>query len=136
MTDFTPKHQTKYSAGADLIAAVETHILPNETVLVSTGYYFSDEVLNKLQSNRLVVNLHARSSLAWKKQLLLMNGVGVIDADYTDEIKVMYRNMGTEVVVLQEGERIAQLVPLAFVSDIFDTIDNTREGGFGATGTK
>ena len=130
----TPKHQTKFSAGADLIAAEDTIINPNQTVLVSTGYFFSEEVLSKLQKYNLVLNLHARSSLAWKKNLLLMNGVGVIDADYSDEIKVMYRNVGLEPVKLEKGERIAQLVPLTYVSNIFEVIENERNGGFGSSG--
>ena len=130
----TPKHQTKFAAGADLIAAEDTIINPNQTVLVSTGYFFSEEVLSKLQKYNLVVNLHARSSLAWKKNLLLMNGVGVIDADYSDEIKVMYRNVGLEPVKLEKGERIAQLVPLTYVSNIFEVIENERNGGFGSSG--
>ena len=135
VTEFTPKHQTKFSAGADLIAAEDTIINPNQTVLVSTGYFFSEEVLLKLQKHNLVVNLHSRSSLAWKKNLLLMNGVGVIDADYKDEIKVMYRNVGLEPVKLEKGERIAQLVPLAYVSNIFEVIENERNGGFGSSGS-
>ena len=136
VTEFTPKHQTKFSAGADLIAAEDTIINPNQTVLVSTGYFFSEDVLSKLQKYNLVVNLHARSSLAWKKNLLLMNGVGVIDADYRDEIKVMYRNVGLEPIKLEKGERIAQLVPLAYVSDIFEVIENERNGGFGSSGSR
>ena len=136
VTEFTPKHQTKFSAGADLIAAEDTIINPNQTVLVSTGYFFSEEVLSKLQKYNLVLNLHARSSLAWKKNLLLMNGVGVIDADYRDEIKVMYRNVGLEPIKLEKGERIAQLVPLAYVSDIFEVIENERNGGFGSSGSR
>lgn len=135
VTEFTPKHQTKFSAGADLIAAEDTIINPNQTVLVSTGYFFSEEVLLKLQKHNLVVNLHSRSSLAWKKNLLLMNGVGVIDADYNGEIKVMYRNVGLEPVKLEKGERIAQLVPLAYVSNIFEVIENERNGGFGSSGS-
>lgn len=131
----TPKHQTKFSAGADLIAVEDTVIKPSQTVLVSTGYFFSEDVLSKLQKYNLVVNLHARSSLAWKKNLLLMNGVGVIDADYMDEIKVMYRNVGLEPVKLEKGERIAQLVPLAYVSNIFEVIENERNGGFGSSGS-
>lgn len=133
--NFKPKHQTKFSAGADLIAAEDTFIKPSQTVLVSTGYFFSEDVLSKLQKYNLVVNLHARSSLAWKKNLLLMNGVGVIDADYRDEIKVMYRNVGLEPIKLEKGERIAQLVPLAYVSNIFEVIENERNGGFGSSGS-
>ena len=131
----TPKHQTKFSAGADLIAAEDTIIKPNQTALVSTGYFFSEDELSKLQKYNLVVNLHARSSLAWKKNLLLMNGVGVIDADYKDEIKVMYRNMGDFPITLEKGERIAQLVPLAYVGGIFEVVENERSGGFGSSGS-
>ena len=46
----------------------------------------------------------------------------------------MYRNVGLEPVKLEKGERIAQLVPLTYVSNIFEVIENERNGGFGSSG--
>lgn len=122
------KRQTKYSAGADLTCSKQTVIEPNQTVLVPTDYYIDNH------ETSMFYMLCARSSVALKKNLLLMNGVGVIDSDYKDEVKVMYRNVGTEPVVLEKGERIAQIIPLAYLP-LFEALDNERDGGFGSSGT-
>lgn len=122
------KRQTKYSAGADLICSKETTILPNNTVLVPTNYYVEQ------QEYPMFYMLCARSSVSLNKNLILMNGVGIIDSDYKDEVKVMYRNVGTEPITLEKGERIAQIIPLSYLP-LFEALDNEREGGFGSSGT-
>ena len=124
----TPTHQTTGSAGADLVCAKTVIIEPNQTVLVSTGAY----VPSGLPSG-VALLLIARSSVALKKRLLLSNGVGLIDSDYSDEIKCMYTNLNTETVKLEKGERIAQLMPVQYVSGVFPTLNNDRQGGFGST---
>ena len=124
----TPTHQTAGSAGADLVCAKTVIIEPNQTVLVSTGAY----VPSGLPSG-VALLLIARSSVALKKRLLLSNGVGLIDSDYSDEIKCMYTNLNTEPVTLEKGERIAQLMPVQYVSGVFPTLNNDRQGGFGST---
>jgi len=125
--------QTQFSAGADLKAAETVVIKPNQTVLVPTGHY----VDNNLDDTdpAMFYMLCARSSIAYKKNLLLMNGVGIIDADYKQEVKVMYRNVGTEDVTLEQGERIAQIIPLQFIPS-YPALDVERNGGFGSSGTK
>ena len=65
-----------------------------------------------------------------------MNGVGVIDADYPNEVMVMYRNVTDEPVILEEGERIAQIVPMNYVTDIYGVKDEERVGGIGSSGAK
>lgn len=125
-----PQHQTKFSAGADLICAETITIQPNTTKLVKTGYF-----LNEVREG-LVYMLFARSSIAYKKGLLLMNGVGVIDADYPNEVMVMYRNVTDEPVILEEGERIAQIVPMNYITDIYGVKDEERVGGIGSSGAK
>ena len=125
----TPTHQTSGSAGADLVCAKTITIQPSETQLVSTGAY----VPSGLPSG-IALLLFPRSSIALKKRLLLSNGVGLIDADYTDEIKCMYTNLNTEPVTLEKGERIAQLMPVQYVYGVFPTLDNDRTGGFGSSG--
>lgn len=123
------KRQTKYSAGADLICSQDTTIQPNQTVLVPTGHFVEQK------EDNMFYMLCARSSIALKRNLLLMNGVGIIDCDYKDEVKCMYRNMGTETVTLEKGERIAQIIPLDFIP-MYDSMDKEREGGFGSSGEK
>lgn len=124
----TPTHQTTGSAGADLFCAKTITIQPNETQLVSTGAYVPSGL-----PKGIALLLFARSSIALKKRLLLSNGVGLIDVDYTDEIKCMYTNLNTEPVTLEKGERIAQLMPVQYVYGVFPVADNERKGGFGST---
>lgn len=125
----TPKHKTKGSAGADLVCAKTITIQPNETVLVSTGAYVPSGL-----PKGVALLLMARSSIAYKKRLLLANGVGLIDSDFPDEIKCMYTNLNTEPVTLERGERIAQIVPVQYVYGAFEIEDNERLGGIGSTG--
>ena len=124
-----PTHKTKGSAGADLVCAKTVTIQPNETILVSTGAYVPSGL-----PKGIALLLMARSSIAYKKRLLLANGVGLIDSDFSDEIKCMYTNLNTEPVTLERGERIAQLVPVQYVYGVFEIEDKERSGGFGSTG--
>ncbi len=121
--------QTKNSAGADLSARTETVIAPQAVVLVPTGIWLN----TKHDIPNLFYLLAARSSLAYKKGLLLANGVGIIDSDYQDEIKVMLYNSTCESVTIEAGERVAQLIPTTFLP-LFPSLDNERNGGFGSTG--
>ena len=125
--------QTKQSAGADLSASVETIIPAGKIVLVGTGVYLSDIDLNNCcMSSSYYYLLTARSSLAYKTGLLLANGVGVIDSDYKDGIKVMLFNPTNEDVIIEAGTRIAQLIAMPFLP-VFPALDNERNGGFGST---
>ncbi len=128
-----PERKTGKSAGYDLSAAETVRIDPNSTVLIPTGvkvYMEPDEVLL----------IFIRSSLAVKHQLVLANQVGVIDGDYVDNrdneghILVPLFNRGTEPVVVERGERVAQaiFVPYATIDD--DRAQGDRRGGFGSTG--
>lgn len=128
----TPKHQTTQSAGADLYAAETVTIDSGQVRLVGTG--FSLPELGYLADHDLVFMLCNRSSIALKKQLMICNGVGVIDQDFKDEIKAMFINMSDKPQTINKGERIAQLVPMRYVSGIFDVEDNERNGGIGSTG--
>lgn len=121
--------QTKNSAGADLAASVEVVIPPQAITLVATGVWLNTQHDIK----NLFYLLAARSSLAYKKGLLLANGVGIIDGDYKDEIKVMLYNSTSESVTIEAGERIAQLIPTTYLP-LFPSLDNERSGGFGSTG--
>ena len=127
----TPTHQTTKSAGADLYASETITIEPQQVRLVGTG--FSLTGLPYQADNDLVFMLCNRSSVAFKKSLMVCNGVGVIDQDYTDEIKVMYINMSGESQTINKGDRIAQLVPMRYVPCVFPVKEVEREGGFGST---
>jgi dUTP pyrophosphatase len=124
-----PKHQTKFSAGADLTASESVEIQPGETVLVGTGFKLS----HYHEHSNMVYMLFIRSSLSFKRGLSLTNGVGVIDADYKDEIKVMLTNHSKEPQCIVKGERIAQIVPMRYVQGFFEVEENERNGGFGST---
>lgn len=122
--------QTNNSAGADLSAAEDVVIYAGEIVLVPTGYYLP---FVSIAEEHIFYLLAARSSLAYKKGLLLANGVGIVDSDYKDEVKVMLYNSTKETVTISEGERIAQLIPTQYLP-IFPSLGNERNGGFGSTG--
>lgn len=126
--------QTCKSAGADLSASVETIIPARKIVLVGTGYKLWTQVPNVINQPKpdIFYLLTARSSLAYKTGLLLANGVGVIDSDYKDEIKVMLFNPTNEDVIIEAGTRIAQLIAMPFLP-VFPALDNERNGGFGST---
>lgn len=125
--------QTRQSAGADLSASVETLIPAGKIVLVATGVYLrKTSRTDFLEYDDHFFLLTARSSLAYKTGLLLANGVGVIDSDYKDEIKVMLFNPTNEDVIIEAGTRIAQLIAMPFLP-MFPALDNERNGGFGST---
>ncbi len=127
-----PKRATAKSAGYDFATTEEVTVKPGETVLVKTGikaYMQDDEVLK----------LYVRSSLGFKKHLMLANSVGIIDADYYNNsdneghIMVALHNYGKEYQVIKKGERIAQGIFTQYqVADNDDT-NTLRAGGFGST---
>ena len=83
--------------------------------------------------------VRARSGLALQKGLSLPNGIGTIDSDYRGELKVIMVNLGREDIVIQNGDRIAQLVIMKYeradIELVEDLSDSERQdGGFGHTG--
>lgn len=126
-----PTHQTTKSAGADLYAAETVTIEPQQVRLVGTGFSLAE--LPYQADHDLVFMLCNRSSIAYKKALMVCNGVGVIDQDFEDEIKVMYINMSGEPQTINRGDRIAQLVPMRYVPCVFPANETERSGGFGST---
>ena len=132
-----PFYATEGSAGMDLIACIEEDIVlpPLGRALVPTG------IAIELPGPEYGAFVFARSGLAIKKGITLANCVGVIDSDYTGEIKVGLINMSNEEFVVTNGERIAQLVimPVNQVKlTVVDELDKTERGagGFGSTGCK
>jgi dUTP pyrophosphatase len=130
-----PQYQTEHSAGMDLCATVDepVTIKPMQRLLVPCG--FSMELPFGYEAQ-----IRARSGLALKNGISLPNGIGTIDADYRGEIGVILINLGSEDFVINNGDRIAQMVitqythaQLSVVDDLSDTARGS--GGFGSTGT-
>ncbi len=131
-----PTYGSEFSAGADLYALTEENIIinPGETVLVHTGLAMEIPV-------GYGGFIYARSGLATKKGLAPANKVGVIDADYRGEVMVALHNHSNTPAVVENGERIAQLVIAPFLKVEFELADELADtvrgnGGFGSTGAK
>jgi dUTP pyrophosphatase len=131
-----PSYATEGSAGMDLKAAL-THPLalnPGQRSAVPTG-------LKMAIPPGYEGCVRPRSGLALKQGLTLANSPGTIDSDYRGEVKVLVINLGQEAVLIQRGDRIAQLlispVARAQIEKVAKVDDTARgEGGFGHTGTK
>lgn len=131
-----PTYGTAQSAGADLYSGMEQPVTiePGKTEFIHTGIAIAIP-------EGLVGLVYARSGMACKKGIAPANKVGVIDADYRGEIMVALYNHGNEAVIVEPGDRIAQLVLTPFITAAFDQTDSLDEtdrgnGGFGSTGTK
>lgn len=131
-----PSYATPNSSGLDLRAAIEKPITlkPMERALIPTGLVL--EIPEGYEGQ-----VRPRSGLALRKGLTVLNAPGTIDADYRGEVKVILINLGNEEVVIEAGERIAQLViaPVQRVEvvEVQELTPTERgDGGFGSTGTK
>lgn len=129
-----PKYTTEGSAGLDLQAFLDSPIelKPFDRVLIPTGLYMSIPAGCEGQ-------IRGRSGLALKHGITLANGIGTIDSDYRGEIKVILINFGKENYVINNGDRVAQLVFIKYIkSELIevDDLDQTERGkeGFGHTG--
>ncbi|MGB6009223.1 dUTP diphosphatase [Castellaniella sp.] len=131
-----PDYATSGSAAMDLRACVAAALplAPGERILVPTGL-----ALNMMDPG-LVAIVASRSGLSLKHGIRVAQGIGVIDADYHGEIKVLLTNDSEQAYMIQPGERIAQLMfqPVVQVSlhlvDAFSTETERGAGGFGSTG--
>ncbi len=129
-----PSYQTVLSAGMDLRAYIDEPITipPMGRVLVPTGLFI--ELPEGYEAQ-----IRPRSGMALKHGLTVLNSPGTIDADYRGEIKVILANLSQDPYVLQDGERICQMV-VARHSVVewveVDSLSSTTrgEGGFGHTG--
>ena len=131
-----PAYATQGSSGMDLKAYVSSPVVmaPLERVLIPTGLFIALPESWEAQ-------IRPRSGLAIKQGLTCLNTPGTIDADYRGEIKVILINLSNEVQIIEDGDRIAQMVfqPVEKVSlQKVDTLDSTERGesGFGHTGKK
>ena len=131
-----PAYGSPDAAGADLYVLTDgpVTIAPGETVLLHTGLAFAIP-------KGYVGLVCARSSLGAKKGLAPANKVGIIDADYRGEVRVALHNPGGVPQVVEDGDRVAQLLIVPYLTAEFirtDELDATQRGsgGFGSTGIK
>lgn len=129
-----PEYATPSSAGMDVRANIETPItlMPMQRVLVPTGLRIQLPVGYECQ-------IRPRSGLALKHGVTVLNSPGTIDADYRGEIGVVLINLSDTPFVINNGERICQMVvaPYSHVEwEAVESLDATErgEGGFGHTG--
>lgn len=131
-----PAYATALSAGMDLRANLDKPIVlkPLERCLVPTGLYIALPEGYEAQ-------VRPRSGMAIKKGIGVLNSPGTIDADYRGEICVILVNLSADEFVVEDGERIAQMVIARHEQvtwDEVEVLDSTErgEGGFGHTGKK
>lgn len=131
-----PEYATPLSAGMDLRANLDAPLTlaPLERRLVPTGLYIALPEGYEAQ-------VRPRSGLALKKGITLLNTPGTIDADYRGEIGVILVNLSGEPFVVEDGERIAQMVIARHETaewEVVETLGDTERGagGFGHTGTE
>ncbi len=131
-----PQYSTPQSAGMDLRANISEAITlkPMQRALIPTGLFIALPEGYEAQ-------VRPRSGLAFKHGITVLNTPGTIDADYRGEIGVILINLGQEDFVIQDGERIAQMVIAKYEQCDFipvEALDQTErgEGGFGHSGVK
>ena len=131
-----PSYETMASAGMDLRANLKEPIIlkPLERVLVKTGLFIELPLGFEAQ-------VRPRSGLALKKGITVLNSPGTVDADYRGEIGVILVNLSNDDFVIENGERIAQLVVAKHERAEWMEVDQLNEtsrgtGGFGSTGVK
>ena len=129
-----PQYETLASAGMDLRAFIvePIELKPMERRIIPTGLYISLPLGTEAQ-------VRPRSGLAAKKGVTVLNSPGTIDADYRGEIGVILINLSTEIFIINDGERIAQMVIAQHERvqwlqvEVLDETDRGK-GGFGSTG--
>lgn len=131
-----PAYATIFSAGVDLRANLDNPITlkPLERCLVPTGLYLALPPGTEAQ-------VRPRSGLALKKGITVLNSPGTIDADYRGEVGVILINLSQEEFVIEDGERIAQMVVARCEQAEWDEVTELDEtergaGGFGHSGRK
>lgn len=129
-----PQYETAHAAGMDLRAFTESEIVlkPLQRVLVPTGLFIELPIGYEAQ-------IRPRSGLAYKHGISIVNAPGTIDADYRGEIKVLLVNLSDTDFVVNNGERIAQMVIAKHETITWQAVDALSDtargaGGYGHTG--
>ena len=132
----TPKYKTDGSSGVDLSAFLEKKVVikPNSSELIPTG-------LQVAIPEELEIQIRPRSGLAAKESIGVLKSPGTIDSDYRGELKIILFNHGKEDFIINNGDRIAQMVLVPIVKMEFEEVDSLPntvrgQGGFGSTGKK
>jgi len=131
-----PQYATEHAAGLDLRANLDSPIelKPLERTLVPTGLFIELPIGFEAQ-------IRPRSGLAFKSGITVLNSPGTIDADYRGEVKVLLVNLSNTPFVINDGERVAQMVIAKHEQIHWEQTTSLEEtqrgaGGFGHTGTK
>ena len=131
-----PHYATAQSAGMDLRANLDESVIlkPLERTLVKTGIFMELPAGYEAQ-------VRPRSGLAFKKGVTVLNTPGTIDADYRGEVGVILVNLSNEDFVVEDGERVAQMVIAKHEQPSWEEVEELIEtdrgaGGFGSTGVK
>ena len=129
-----PTYKTNGASGMDLMAFIEEpiEISPNSSCLVPTG-------LSMAFSEDYEVQIRPRSGLAAKNSITVLNTPGTIDSDYRGEIKIILFNHGKEDFIINNKDRVAQMILTPVIKMELEETDNLPdtlrgEGGFGSTG--
>jgi len=131
-----PEYETEGAAGMDLRARLDSPVTlePGKRALIPTGLSIEMPAGYEAQ-------VRARSGLAAKHGIGLVNGVGTIDSDYRGEIKICLINHGEEAFTVGDGDRVAQIVFAKYARAGFEAVSDLEktergEGGFGHTGVR
>jgi len=131
-----PQYSTGESAGMDLRANLDKEIIlkPLERIMVPTGLFIEIPIGYEAQ-------IRPRSGLAIKKGITILNSPGTIDADYRGEVCIILVNLSNENFVIEDGERICQMVIAKHEKAEWESVDILLDtergtGGFGHTGKK
>ena len=129
-----PTYKTNGASGMDLMAFISERIIlkPNSSCLIPTGLSFAF-------SEEFEIQIRPRSGLAAKNNISVLNTPGTIDSDYRGEIKVILFNHGNDEFIINNNDRIAQMILTPVVKmelEETETLPETirGEGGFGSTG--
>ena len=129
-----PMYKTEGSSGMDLIAFIEKpiNIKPQESVLIPTGISIAIPEDTEVQ-------IRPRSGLAAKSNISVLNTPGTIDSDYRGEIKIILFNHGKEEFVVNNNDRVAQMILMPIIKAEFEEVEDLPKtlrgsGGFGSTG--
>ena len=129
-----PAYKTEGASGMDLMALIKEpiNLKPNSSCLVPTG-------LAVAFSSDFEIQIRPRSGLAAKNNISVLNTPGTIDSDYRGEIKIILFNHGSENFIINNKDRIAQMVLNPVIKIDFEKTENLPEsirdkGGFGSTG--
>lgn len=131
-----PAYATSQSAGMDLRSNIDESVVlkPFERRLISTGLHIALPVGFEAQ-------IRPRSGLALKHGITVLNSPGTVDADYRGEVMVLLINLSQEEFIINDGERIAQMVIARHEQGLMELVDELDEtergtGGYGHTGVK